>query len=247
MKTCKKCNLELNEECFPIKQIMPGGKRSYRGTCKVCTHIEKMPYIVTLPHNTKVCTLCNCIKPIDQIVKGTSKCIPCYNESRRKEKIIIEFKTCNDCKIEKNLEEFRDRQGRKDQTYKHSLCKGCENKRRRIRTVLKEKTIIKDSRYNTNLERINFIKKEYKKIARAKRYDMSVDELDVMETEQNNQCYLCNKKAEHNTYGTLCIDHCHKSGKVRKLLCNACNAFLGAAKDDVEFLRKCATYIEDFS
>lgn len=40
------------------------------------------------------------------------------------------------------------------------------------------------------------------------------------------------------------IDHCHETGKVRGLLCHACNITLGWAKDDPRRLRRLAHYVQ---
>lgn len=40
------------------------------------------------------------------------------------------------------------------------------------------------------------------------------------------------------------IDHCHKTGRVRGILCHFCNLVLGQAKDRAEVLRRLADYLE---
>lgn len=50
-----------------------------------------------------------------------------------------------------------------------------------------------------------------------------------MYKEQNGKCWICGKKYplfSNGTYGTLCVDHDHKTGKVRKLLCHSCNVII---------------------
>lgn len=42
----------------------------------------------------------------------------------------------------------------------------------------------------------------------------------------------------------LCVDHNHKTGKVRGLLCSKCNSCLGQAGDNPEVLRSLANYLE---
>lgn len=43
----------------------------------------------------------------------------------------------------------------------------------------------------------------------------------------------------------LAVDHCHKSGKVRGLLCFKCNQAIGSLGDTVEALERAIEYLED--
>ena len=69
-----------------------------------------------------------------------------------------------------------------------------------------------------------------------------------MKKEQDNKCYLCNTEGfligKNNHTEKLAVDHNHKTGKVRKLLCHNCNRGLGLLMDSPELLRKAAEYIE---
>jgi hypothetical protein len=46
---------------------------------------------------------------------------------------------------------------------------------------------------------------------------------------------------------TLAVDHDHKTGKVRGLLCHKCNKSIGGLQDSVVLLRKAADYLEYWS
>ena len=59
---------------------------------------------------------------------------------------------------------------------------------------------------------------------------------------QNECCLICNKNDEK----ALCVDHCHKTGKVRGLLCNKCNKALGLFNDNIELIKVAASYLERF-
>lgn len=72
-------------------------------------------------------------------------------------------------------------------------------------------------------------------------YDLSVDEYNEMLRIQNDRCAICGKKM----LGRFChIDHCHKTGKVRGLLCHHCNAGIGNLFDDIAILEKAIKYLK---
>jgi hypothetical protein len=61
---------------------------------------------------------------------------------------------------------------------------------------------------------------------------------------QNNLCAICGRKDETRV---LCVDHDHKTGAVRGLLCNNCNIGLGNLKDDVQILQSAIGYLQKHS
>ncbi len=64
--------------------------------------------------------------------------------------------------------------------------------------------------------------------------------------EQENKCGLC-EKSRIELKKDLLVDHCHKTGGVRKLLCHSCNNGLGMFKDDIQLLNKAIEYLNTFS
>ena len=58
---------------------------------------------------------------------------------------------------------------------------------------------------------------------------------------QNNKCGICKTPL---TEMTRKIDHDHKTGIIRGLLCNACNWGLGHFKDNTKFLFNAVTYLK---
>jgi hypothetical protein len=70
-----------------------------------------------------------------------------------------------------------------------------------------------------------------------------------MKQEQDNKCFLCGSEGflmdKNKHVEKLAVDHCHETGKVRKLLCHNCNRALGLFKDKPDLLRKAADYLEE--
>lgn len=46
---------------------------------------------------------------------------------------------------------------------------------------------------------------------------------------------------------SLAVDHDHKTGQVRSLLCNRCNAGLGFFREDITLLEKAVEYIQKWT
>jgi hypothetical protein len=61
---------------------------------------------------------------------------------------------------------------------------------------------------------------------------------------QNGECNGCSIN-QKNMKKAFAVDHCHKTGKIRGLLCDHCNLCLGHAKDDANILKRLANYLED--
>jgi hypothetical protein len=67
------------------------------------------------------------------------------------------------------------------------------------------------------------------------------DYLDLYEG-QNKVCAICQTSLvlENDAH----VDHCHKTNKVRGLLCFLCNSGIGKLRDNPDLLRRAAEYVE---
>ena len=80
-----------------------------------------------------------------------------------------------------------------------------------------------------------------------RKYDLTQEEYDKMLEQQNNKCVICGDYETNKRKGeiqSLSVDHCHKTGKIRGLLCNNCNLTLGYSKEDIYRLNKCIEFIK---
>lgn len=83
-----------------------------------------------------------------------------------------------------------------------------------------------------------------------RQYGITDADLAQMKKEQDHKCYLCGSEGfvigNNNHSEKLAVDHCHDTGKVRRLLCPNCNRALGLFKDNPDVLRKAANYLEEY-
>lgn len=143
-------------------------------------------------------------------------------------------------------------------------------KRRENRRKNKEKARLKQREHRQkNGERINAIKRAWhaknKNTINANRntqasrdpqqrrayslkklYGITLREYDIMANQQNNLCAICQRPPSgKGCHAVLAVDHDHKSGKVRGLLCAGCNKLLGYAKDNASVLQNAILYLGD--
>lgn len=91
--------------------------------------------------------------------------------------------------------------------------------------------IINDKYYMNNKEK----KKDY--ILRT-RFGITLAVFNDMLKQQNNVCAICKVSSFR-----LAVDHCHRTGKIRDLLCFKCNIILGHINEDVTILNNAIDYI----
>ena len=73
------------------------------------------------------------------------------------------------------------------------------------------------------------------------KFNLSQEDYDRLFVSQGGVCAICGSSPNGKV---LCVDHDHKTGEVRALLCNKCNRGLGYLGDDSNLLRRAADYID---
>lgn len=86
-------------------------------------------------------------------------------------------------------------------------------------------------------------RKQQRKRYALRNYGLTLDAIASMLDSQKGVCAIC-ATTTPGGHGTWKIDHDHKTGKVRGLLCNNCNLALGHMKDDPHLFRNAAQYLE---
>lgn len=92
-------------------------------------------------------------------------------------------------------------------------------------------------------------KERQRRAVRANRCGVTGVEYDAMLAQQNGLCLICGKPETalraDGSVKVLSVDHSHRTGKVRGLLCIRCNAALGLVNDDVQTLRSMLAYLDN--
>ena len=130
---------------------------------------------------------------------------------------MISSKRCPSCKTDKDVKEFG-----VDKRAKNGIavyCKSCNRKKSQ-----------KQRDRNPDLSRKNHLRY---------RYGLTLEQTADMLLQQKCKCAICGCEDKR-----LVIDHCHKTGKVRELLCDPCNQGIGFLRDNINTLENAITYLK---
>jgi 23S rRNA G2445 N2-methylase RlmL len=100
--------------------------------------------------------------------------------------------------------------------------------RNRAKKLKARKLLYMNTPYDVRLAKNNALKHAYK---------ITVEDYDKKLKEQNYCCAICNKHRDEFKRN-LSVDHDHKTGKVRSLLCIICNTNVGVVEDKLEMIQK---------
>ncbi len=86
-----------------------------------------------------------------------------------------------------------------------------------------------------NKEKMALMKK---KSVLKHQYGLTLEEYQTLLENQDNKCAICSRNSVK-----LCVDHDHKTGKTRGLLCHACNRAIGLLKENIDILENAIKYV----
>ncbi len=163
---------------------------------------------------------------------------------------MLDVKTCRKCGIQKSLSDF----GANGSQGLHVRCKECLNAQqqkyrkdypkiykaaqKRYRDKYKKRISRKNAEYRKNhpdSQRETYYPREY---------GITIGDYDDMYIEQGGCCAICGTH-QSKLNKRLHIDHCHKTDKVRGLLCSSCNTAIGLLKEDSGIIKNVLKYLED--
>lgn len=139
---------------------------------------------------------------------------------------IVEYRKKNKEKVQMCEKNSRDRN-------KEGVSKKNIKYYQKNRDIMIEK---KKERYKKNPEK-NWEEKIIRK------YGINKETYMDMFNKQGGKCCIC-YIPQDKLKRRLAVDHCHKTGKVRALLCLNCNRGIGMLKDNPEYLRRAVELLE---
>lgn len=150
-----------------------------------------------------------------------------------------EYRTCHSCHDKLSIEEFQEYKPGK----RRRSCRDCRNLDGRIRAEKRRESAKYDERL-AYAQKHNRAKSVISRV--TSEFGVTAEELEDMTLEQNNTCAICGKPESRMRNGVplrLCIDHNHRTGVVRGLLCSRCNVAIGMMDDDPDLFLAAAQYI----
>ena len=78
---------------------------------------------------------------------------------------------------------------------------------------------------------------------RYKKLGVCNTEYHKMLAQQHGKCCICASTLNSSRYTKFAVDHDHRTGKVRGLLCTACNTAIGLMKDSPLRMEQAAQYL----
>ena len=176
-----------------------------------------------------------------------------YNMNRLTSAEYIEIreagkKRCPKCNKIKLLNEFY--KNATTSTGYTGQCKNCNNILRKAYFKAYRKTPEAKTKHNKRQREYYYRKKNkeeikekevttWKEISLLQKYDMTLDHWNMLYKRQKGRCAICKAIPERG----LCVDHNHKTGHNRGLLCHNCNAGIGFLQDSPKILKSALAYL----
>lgn len=74
------------------------------------------------------------------------------------------------------------------------------------------------------------------------KYGINLEDYKKLFSDQHGKCAICFRQLEIDSKET-CVDHDHKTGKVREILCNKCNSGIGFLQENTMILQSAIDYL----
>lgn len=150
----------------------------------------------------------------------------------------MKTKICSLCKKKKSISKFHINSCGK--LGRDSRCKICKTThRKRWYEKNREKELLERKNYYRQHTKESYLQST--KTNYRLKYNITLEQYDLMFEMQGGKCAICNLPELNRR---LSIDHDHKTGKIRGLLCVRCNVKLSTLEDN-EFVTKAKRYLKN--
>lgn len=145
----------------------------------------------------------------------------------------VNSKRCQRCSGLKSVLDFH-----KDSSKTDGLLIYCRDCQRKINKINRSRPESKEIRKITRVKH----KEKERDWALRRRYGITLEQFRYIFDYQGKRCALC--RSDKSDKNNFVVDHCHKTGKIRGILCSYCNRALGMFKDSPEVLEKAISYLK---
>lgn len=179
----------------------------------------------------KTCRGCGLTKSLEDYRRHPSyadgrdnKCKKCKSTAKPKSVLLKDCKKCSRCLEVKPFSDFS--RDKATPTGYRSWCKACN-------------ALIR-------LAHASYGMGDRSKIL-LRKYGITSADYDAMLSTQGGECAICGTNVPGGNKSFFCVDHDHKTGAVRGLLCESCNRGIGILNDDPDILDKAASYLRTYT
>lgn len=223
MKKCSKCKILKEEAEFSRRSDAPHRLQSHCKPCKRATNRESNE---RNPGAAKKAYL-------KWLFKNPERAAEMYRRNARKWRA-------------KNLEKAR----RRVKKWQQENREAGRIYAREYRRLNPEKT--REANRKWRAENLDWLRESFKEWAaknpmklennRLRKYGLTIKKWKRLLAKQGGACCICHETSKPGK-PRLAIDHDHKTGKVRGLLCSRCNTALGLLRDSAEIVQAAANYL----
>ncbi len=152
---------------------------------------------------------------------------------------------CKECRMENNKKHYDANREKRIETSRN----WAKNNRDRVNAWERADRAKDPEKYR--IRERHYKKQNWRKLSvheSLRKLGLKNEDFIILNESQNNKCAICFKEETRIGRGgevsRLAIDHCHKTGKIRALLCHGCNTGIGKFKDDVVLLKAAIKYLK---
>lgn len=147
-------------------------------------------------------------------------------------------KWCNRCKTDKSVEDFAKNRTTKDGLQGYCCSCSSEIHKQQMHKNPKQRTAHRARENKRTADQ----RRKWRASHLRSKYGMSEEDYETLLANQDGVCAICKKDQKQRR---LAVDHCHTTGVVRGLLCDACNHGIGKFKDNPDLLIAAANYLKE--